>query len=65
MTALNKIKEQLRQTDEITVLELLDVSSEELVDAFGPRIVERRAFISKELEMALEPEDQMKELNFD
>ncbi len=63
--SLNKIKEQLRQTDEITVLELLDLKSDDLVDAFGPRIVERRAFITKELEMALDPEDQIKELNFD
>ena len=63
MSALNKLKEQLKRTDEVTVLELLDISSEELVDAFGPRIIERRAYISKELEMALDPEDH-KELNF-
>lgn len=63
MSALNKLKEQLKKQDEVTVLELLDLSSEELVDAFGPRIIERRAFITKELEMALDPEDH-KELNF-
>ncbi len=65
MSTLNKLKEQLRKTDEITVLELLDLSSEELVEAFAARIIARRAYITKELEMALDEEDQMKELNFD
>lgn len=65
MSALNKLKEQLRKTDEVTVLELLDLSSEELVEAFTARIIERRAYITKELEIALDDEDQMKELFFE
>jgi hypothetical protein len=63
--SLNKLKEQLRKQDEVTVLELLDVSSEELVEAFPERIIARKAYITKELEMALDEDDKMKELYFD
>ncbi len=59
------VKNKLLKTDEITVLELLDISSEELVEAFPERIRQRLAYISKELEMALEEQDEVRELNFD
>jgi hypothetical protein len=48
----DSVKNKLLKTDEITVLELLDVSSEELVAAFPDRIRQRLQYISKELEMA-------------
>jgi hypothetical protein len=59
------VKTKLMKTDEITVLELLDISSEELVEAFPERIRQRLAYISKELEMAIEDEYEVKELDFD
>ncbi len=65
MSILNKLKEQLRRTDEVTVLELLDLSAEELVEAFPEKIIFRKAYITKELEMALDEVHEMKELNFD
>ena len=61
----DRVKAKLIKTDEITVLELLDVSSEELVAAFPDRIRQRLQYISKELEMAIDEEDKPKELNFE
>ncbi len=59
------VKKKLLKTDEITVLELLDVSSEELVSAFPDRIRQRLAYISKELEMAAGDKDDLEELDFE
>ncbi len=60
----DSVKKRLLKTDEITVLELLDVSSEELVTAFPDRIRQRLQYISKELEMAVGDKDDIKELDF-
>lgn len=38
---IEEIKEKLRQLDELTILELLDVTSEELVEFMTDQIVER------------------------
>lgn len=48
---LSILIERLKEYDEIQICELLDVSSEELVEAFAARIKERRAYITKELEL--------------
>jgi hypothetical protein len=37
---LHEIKERLKELDEITLLELLDISSEEIVQMFSDRIEE-------------------------
>ena len=37
---LHEIKERLKELDEVTLLELLDISSEDLVDVFGDKIEE-------------------------
>jgi len=42
--------EKLRQLDEVTLLELLDINSEELVDAFTEKIHERIEFIHQQIE---------------
>ena len=42
--------------DEITVLELLDISSEELVDAFKHKVRERKAYLNKHYEEDIEEE---------
>lgn len=49
---MNKIEliEKLRKLDEVTLLELLDVNAEELVDAFLDKIDDRFAYITKEIE---------------
>ena len=48
------LKELLRELDEISILEILDVTTEDLLDAFEYRIHERRDYIEQQLQ---EPED--------
>ena len=55
---LSILIERLKEYDEVQICELLDVSSEELVEAFVARIKERRAYITKELELAEEEPDE-------
>lgn len=50
MITVNDLATYLKTVDEITVLELLDISSEELVDRFGDRIEGRFDYLQKELE---------------
>jgi hypothetical protein len=56
MIPFDILLERLKQYDEVQICELLDVSAEELVDSFVARIRERRAYISKELEL-IDPAD--------
>lgn len=42
--------EKLRSVDEITLLELLNITSTELIDAFLDKIDEREAYLYKNLE---------------
>lgn len=51
MASYSELIRALRQLDEITLLELLDVSSEDLVEAFKSKLEERRGYIEKELEI--------------
>ena len=44
---INDIIEKLKGEDETTILELLDIESEELVDAFKKKIRSRRDYIEK------------------
>lgn len=53
---LNELKDHLlQQSNEVEILELLDVSAEDLVEAFSDRVAEKHAFLVRELE--LEDED--------
>ena len=49
---MNKIEliEKLRKLDEVTLLELLEVNSEEIVDAFLDKIDDRFTYIAQQLE---------------
>lgn len=38
----SELLEQLKKEDEVTILELLEITTEELVDAFADRIDEHR-----------------------
>lgn len=40
-----EIMEELRKVDEITLLELLDIEADELIDAFPEKIKERLQYI--------------------
>lgn len=52
LTALD-IRDRLKQQNEIDLLEILDISSEELVERFGDKIEERRDYFEQDLEDAL------------
>lgn len=46
---LHEIKERLKELDEITLLELLDITSEDLVEMFGDVIEEKADRLEKEV----------------
>jgi hypothetical protein len=49
MITEKELKERLQQLDEITLLELLEINSEELVNRFGDKIEDRFEELSEEL----------------
>ena len=49
MRTLEDMKQQLKQLDEITLLELLNISSEELVDRFEDIIEDKADVLDTEL----------------
>lgn len=46
---LHEIKERLTELDEVTLLELLNITSEDLVTAFADIIEERADILEKEI----------------
>jgi len=42
-TEIQPLLEKLRQLDEVTLMELLEVTSEDLIDAFCSRIIDNQA----------------------
>lgn len=53
----NELLEKLRQWDEVSLLELLDIRSDDLVDRFEDIIEERQELIREALEDTDEQED--------
>lgn len=49
MTVNSHVLDQLRSLDEVTLTELLEVTSEDLVDAFIDRIEDNLSFIYSQL----------------
>lgn len=47
---LDRLKQYLLQVDEVQILELLDLSTEDIVNAFEERIIKRRKYLEKEVE---------------
>lgn len=68
MIPLDILLERLKQYDEVQLCELLDISSEELVEMFLERVKKRRYYITKELELMdpadAEADDGEEELDF-
>jgi hypothetical protein len=56
MYPMDLLKQYLKQVEETQLLELLDISSEELVEMFEQKIKERRAYLEKEVELIQEIE---------
>ena len=50
MLTLNDVKDRLKQQPEIFLLEILDLSSEDIVDRFGDVIEEHYESLAEELE---------------
>jgi len=50
MLTYSDILDRLKQVDEISLLEVLDISSEEIVDRFEDRIRERIDYLMEDLE---------------
>ena len=48
---LEEVKEKLKQFDEVTLLEIFDITSEELVERFSDLIEEREEYFIKEIEL--------------
>ena len=46
---LHEIKERLKELDEVTLLELLDISSEDLVEVFGDKVEENADKLEREV----------------
>lgn len=57
MLTLQEIKDRLSRYDEITLLEVLDVSSEELVERFEDIIEEHYEMLAEELSDGYRPDD--------
>ncbi len=57
MKTFEEICEQLKETDEITLLEVLNISSEEIVERFQDLIELKLAFFQKDLEEEEEDND--------
>jgi hypothetical protein len=55
MLPLELLLEYLKRVDEVQLLELLNLTSEDLVDTFLDRIKERRKFLEGEVEQLPEP----------
>lgn len=49
MTVNSHVLDQLRSLDEVTLMELLEITSEDLVDAFIDRIEDNLSFIYTQL----------------
>ena len=57
MYPLDLLKEYLKTLDEVQLCELLDIAAEDLVDRFADKIRDRRAYLTKELELMNEITD--------
>jgi hypothetical protein len=61
---LDRLKQYLRQVEETQLLELLDISSEEIVEMFKERIIQRKKFLEGEVEELPRPQDEDDETEY-
>lgn len=59
---LDILLERLRHYDEVTLLELLDVDADEILERFKDKVLQRRSYIMRELEL-LEDDESIDELD--
>jgi len=51
MTHLDELLERLRTYDETTLLELLDINSDDILNYFRGRVVSRADYLAREIEL--------------
>lgn len=51
MYPIDKLLEYLRTVDEVQILELLDLSTDDILERFRDRVVSRRKYLEKEVEV--------------
>lgn len=61
MSHLDILMERLLHYDEIQILELLDISSEEILNRFQDKLLSRRDYVMRELEILEDPEEDIDE----
>lgn len=59
--SLDRIREYLKQVDECTVVDLLGLTTEDILSRFEDVILERRTYIERELEVQSDTEDNQEE----
>jgi hypothetical protein len=65
MPSLDKLKERLLLVEETQLLELLEISAEDIVERFEDRIILRKLYLTSQLEYLPEDEqERYRELDF-
>jgi len=68
MAHLDQLLEYLKKLDEVQLCELLDISSEEILERFKDVVQQKRRYLEGELEIldsSYEESEDPEELNFD
>lgn len=58
MTNIDILFERLRLYDEVTILELLDISTEDILTRFRDRVISKREALYGEIELLVEETDE-------
>jgi hypothetical protein len=59
MLSIYELVELLYKEDEVTILELLDIDSQELVDAFKGKLKKRKHYVEKYFDEELSEEEEV------
>ena len=65
MVPLEKLNEALQRVDEVQILELLCLTTKDILERFEDIVLTRRVYLQKEMEFFPDEEHEMVELNFD
>lgn len=63
MISVKKLTTALKKVDEVDILSLLNITTEEIIERFEDRIKERQSYLAKEMELGLD--EKVEELNFE
>ena len=63
MSYMDILMEQLRHYDEVQLLEMLDISTNDLLEAFKNKIIERKDYIEREIEFLPMSDEDIEKLD--